>query len=99
MYSSIIKELPDNPVQRGEDWFTLDSCRREKKRWIPVRPGVYAGRLITIIPGCPPSLSPVTWHLIPALELAGWIHSDIPLRRSVGCAAINALIPRTLPDG
>lgn len=30
----------------------------------------------------------------PALELAGWIQSDIPLRRSIGCAAINALLPR-----
>ena len=29
-----------------------------------------------------------------ALELAGWIDSEIPLRRSIGCAAINALLPR-----
>ena len=29
-----------------------------------------------------------------ALDLAGWIESDIPLRRSIGCAAINALLPR-----
>lgn len=29
-----------------------------------------------------------------ALELAGWIESEIPLRRSIGCAAINALLPR-----
>lgn len=29
---------------------------------------------------------------MPALELAGWIESDIPLRRSLGCAAINALL-------
>jgi len=27
-----------------------------------------------------------------ALELAGWIRSEVPLRRSVGCAAINALL-------
>jgi uncharacterized protein (DUF4213/DUF364 family) len=31
---------------------------------------------------------------IPAKELAGWIESDSPLRRSLGCAAINALLPR-----
>lgn len=30
-----------------------------------------------------------------ALELAGWINSVIPLRRSIGCAAINALLPLT----
>jgi len=29
-----------------------------------------------------------------ALELANWIKSEIPLRRSLGCAAINALLPR-----
>jgi uncharacterized protein (DUF4213/DUF364 family) len=29
-----------------------------------------------------------------ALELANWINSEIPLRRSLGCAAINALLPR-----
>ena len=29
-----------------------------------------------------------------ALDLAGWIESEIPLRRSVGCAAINALLPQ-----
>ena len=29
-----------------------------------------------------------------ALELAGWIESEIPLRRSIGCAAINALLTR-----
>jgi len=27
-----------------------------------------------------------------ALDLAGWIKSEIPLRRSLGCAAINALL-------
>ncbi|MCJ7716663.1 MAG: DUF364 domain-containing protein [Anaerolineales bacterium] len=31
---------------------------------------------------------------IPAIELATWIESEIPLRRSIGCAAINALLPR-----
>ena len=31
---------------------------------------------------------------ISALELASWIESEIPLRRSIGCAAINALLPR-----
>jgi uncharacterized protein (DUF4213/DUF364 family) len=31
-----------------------------------------------------------------ALELASWIKSDIPLRRSIGCAAINALLPRDI---
>lgn len=29
-----------------------------------------------------------------SLDLAGWIESEIPLRRSVGCAAINALLPQ-----
>jgi hypothetical protein len=32
-----------------------------------------------------------------AAELAGWIRSEVPLRRSVGCAAINALLPQ-LPE-
>ena len=40
---------------------------------------------------------PAPGHLedLTALELAGWITSEIPLRRSIGCAAINALLPHT----
>lgn len=29
---------------------------------------------------------------ISGLEMARWIHSEIPIRRSLGCAAINALV-------
>jgi uncharacterized protein (DUF4213/DUF364 family) len=44
--------------------------------------------------GEPDIPAPGDLEKIPALELAGWILSEIPLRRSVGCAAINALIPQ-----
>jgi uncharacterized protein (DUF4213/DUF364 family) len=30
-----------------------------------------------------------------ALDLAGWITSEVPLRRSIGCAAVNALLDLT----
>jgi uncharacterized protein (DUF4213/DUF364 family) len=42
---------------------------------------------------------PAPGHLedLNALALAGWINSEIPLRRSLGCAAINALLPQS-PD-
>lgn len=30
----------------------------------------------------------------PIQDLAGWITSDVPIRRSIGCAAINALLRR-----
>ncbi len=43
----------------------------------------------------PDILTPGHLEDFTAFELAGWITSDIPLRRSIGCAAINALLPQT----
>ncbi|HET7011039.1 MAG TPA: DUF364 domain-containing protein [Anaerolineales bacterium] len=31
---------------------------------------------------------------LPARKVAGWVESDVPLRRSLGAAAVNALLPR-----
>ena len=44
--------------------------------------------------GEPKVPEPGTLESTSALELANWINSEIPLRRSLGCAAINALLPR-----
>lgn len=44
--------------------------------------------------GEPDIPDPGNLEQLSGLELAGWIQSEIPLRRSLGCAAINALLPR-----
>ena len=92
MYSSILKTLPDNPiceVRIGLHWTAV----------VVEKPsGMQCGLASTLEPdhhhtGVPTIPDPGQLENLPALELADWIQSDIPLRRSVGCAAINALIP------
>jgi len=48
--------------------------------------------------GEPDIPSPGLLEKVPPLDLAGWILSEIPLRRSIGCAAINALLPQNPVD-
>ncbi len=48
--------------------------------------------------GAPPEIpSPGRLEQATARELAGWIQSEVPLRRSVGAAAVNALLPPMPP--
>lgn len=44
--------------------------------------------------GEPTIPNPGELESLSALDLAYWIESEIPLRRSLGCAAINALLPQ-----
>ncbi len=92
IYKSILSSLPDYPikdVQIGLNWTAvvvdkddhLDCGLAATLR--ESRPG---GGLAIQDPGQLDSL--------PANELASWILSEVPLRRSVGCAAINALLPK-----
>jgi len=93
MYSSIIKKLPDNPIREvriGLHWTAVVVEKTD---------GFQCGLASTLEvyhPHTGVPLIPEPDHLasLPGLELADWIHSDIPLRRSVGCAAINALLPQ-----
>ena len=93
MYSSIIKKLPDNPVREVRIGLHWTAVVVEKSS------GLQCGLASTLEvdhthTGVPPIPDPGHLASLPALELADWINSDIPLRRSVGCAAINALIPQ-----
>jgi uncharacterized protein (DUF4213/DUF364 family) len=93
MYSSIIKKLPDNPVRKvriGLHWTAVVVEQND---------GFQCGLASTLeVDHTHTGVStiPEPGHLasLTGLELADWIHSDIPLRRSVGCAAINALLPQ-----
>jgi len=93
MYSSIIKKLPDNPVREVRIGLHWTAVVVEKPS------GLQCGLASTLEvdhnhTGEPTIPDPGHLVSLPALELADWINSDIPLRRSVGCAAINALIPQ-----
>ncbi len=92
MYASILKSLPDNPVREVRIGLHWTAVVVEKSS------GLQCGLASTLEPdhhhtGVPIIPEPGQLENLPALELADWIQSDIPLRRSVGCAAINALIP------
>lgn len=95
MYSRILKGLPDHPVSQvniGLNWTAVVVKKKD---------GEQCGLASTLadedhsdessIPG------PANLTAYSALELASWIETDIPIRRSIGCAAINALLPRQ-PD-
>lgn len=92
MYSRILERLTDHPVCQVRIGLHWTAVVVEKES------GPQCGLASTLaedhhtseptIPG------PGTLTSSSALELASWIESDIPLRRSIGCAAINALLPR-----
>ena len=93
MYSSIINNLPDNPFMKSGSVYIGQLSLWKKTD------GLQCGLASTLEvehthTGVPTIPDPGHLTSLPALELADWIHSDIPLRRSVGCAAINALIPQ-----
>lgn len=93
MYSSIINILPDNPVREVKIGLNWTAVVVEKDS------GPQCGLASTLDSdhnhsGVPTIPDPGHLASLPTLELADWINSDIPLRRSVGCAAINALIPQ-----
>ncbi len=92
MYSRIIESLPSNPVLDVKIGLNWTAVVVEKEN------GPQCGLASTLNSahhtGEPKILEPGHLESLPAVELAGWITSEIPLRRSIGCAAINALLPR-----
>jgi uncharacterized protein (DUF4213/DUF364 family) len=93
MYSRILESLTDYPLKQiliGLHW---TAAVVEKER------GPQCGLASTLKENPHHSSSPTipepgTLESFSSLELASWIESDIPLRRSIGCAVINALLPR-----
>jgi len=93
MYSRIIKKLPNDTVHEvriGLHW-TAVVVEKDGRLQCGLASTLEADHNHTGEPTIP---DPGHLASLPGLELAGWIHSDIPLRRSVGCATINALIPQ-----
>lgn len=93
MYTRILKSLPDHPVHQvriGLHWTAVVVGKEG---------GLQCGLASTLEEnhhhtGEPTIPAPGTLESYSSQELASWINSEIPLRRSIGCAAINALLPR-----
>ena len=92
MYSSIINNLRDFPlksIQIGINWTAV----------VVEKDGLQQCGLASTVSGAhdhgsePTIPDPGHLEKNSALEVASWIDSGIPLRRSIGCAAINALLP------
>ena len=93
MYSQILKSLPDAPVSQiriGLHW-TAAVVKKDNGEQCGLASTLEEGHHHTGEPTIP---DPGSLESRPALELASWIGSEIPLRRSIGCAVINALLPR-----
>lgn len=93
MYSRILESLPDNKIDQVRIGLHWTAVVVEKED------GLQCGLASTLEEdhhhhGVPTIPEPGTLESYSAGELASWIESDIPLRRSLGCAAINALLPR-----
>lgn len=93
MYSRILESLPDYPVDQVRIGLHWTGVVVEKED------GLQCGLASTLEGdhhhnGEPTIPEPGSLESFSALELASWIGSPIPLRRSLGCAAINALLPR-----
>jgi len=92
MYSSILNSLSDFPLKTiliGVNWTAV----------VVDKGGIQQCGLASTVTGDhghssePTILDPGNLERNSALELSSWINSDISLRRSIACAAINALLP------
>jgi hypothetical protein len=93
IYSRILASLADfplNTVRIGINW-TAVVVDKDGTEQCGLASTVTGGHNHTGEPTIP---DPGQLERESTLELAGWIESEIPLRRSIGCAAINALLPR-----
>ena len=93
MYSRILSSLSDFPVRQVRIGLHWTAVVVEKDSGLQcglasTLSGEHHHTGESIIP------HPGTLETYSALTLAGWIESELPLRRSLGCAAINALLPR-----
>ena len=93
MYSRILASLPENKINQvriGLHWTAVVVEKEDR---------LQCGLASTLEGehhhhGEPTIPSPGALESYSARELASWIESPIPLRRSLGCAAINALLHR-----
>jgi uncharacterized protein (DUF4213/DUF364 family) len=93
MYSSILARLVNYPIikiQIGVNWTAVVVDKEGE---------ICCGLASTLIEehnhsGEPDIPSPGSLENLSAMDLANWILADIPLRRSIGCATINALLPQ-----
>jgi uncharacterized protein (DUF4213/DUF364 family) len=93
IYSKILASLTDFPllnVRIGINW-TAVVVDKEGTQQCGLASTIHGEHSHTGEPTIP---APGLLEKESALELANWIESEIPLRRSIGCAAINALLPR-----
>lgn len=93
MYTRIVGSLGDHPVRQVRIGLHWTAVVVDKKS------GPQCGLASTLAEGHhhtgePTIPVPGSLESYSAVELASWIDSEIPLRRSIGCAAINALLPR-----
>jgi uncharacterized protein (DUF4213/DUF364 family) len=92
-YSKIISSLSDYPLMKvwiGLNWtaVVVDKRGNQQCGLASTLTGEHTHYSEPAIP------APGLLETRSALELANWIESEIPLRRSIACAAINALLPR-----
>ena len=93
IYTTILSSLIDHPVQTVRIGLNWTAVVVEKES------GLQCGLSSTLSgehhhTGEPIIPDPGGLETLSGMELASWITSDHPLRWSVGCAAINALLPR-----
>ena len=93
MYSRILASLTDCPVSQIRIGLHWTAAVVEKED------GAQCGLASTLAEdhhhtGKPTIPDPGSLESYSALKLASWIESEIALRRSIGCAVINALLPR-----
>lgn len=91
MYPRILASLIDHPVetvQIGVNW-TAVVAEKKGRQSCGLASTLAEGHNHSSEPDIP---LPGSLEKLSSQELASWILSDIPLRRSIGCAAINAVL-------
>ncbi len=93
LYNDILASLPDGKILEA----------RIGLRWtvvvVETQHGTSCGLVSTLDAGHAHTgkpLIPLAGNLesLSGLEMAHWINSEVPVQRSLGCAAINALLPK-----
>lgn len=93
IYTTILESLEDRKISKIQIGLHWTAVVAEKNH-------TYQCGLSSTLTGShdhsgePDIPDPGNLEQLSGLELASWIQSEIPIRRSLGCAAINALLPR-----
>ena len=94
LYNDILSSLPDGKILKVRIGLRWTLVAAETKH------GISCGLSASLDPGHSETDKkphvPLAGKLesLSGLELAQWIKSEIPIQRSLGCAAINALLPQ-----